>query len=57
MYVVIMQGTTGEFRTLYKSRKKAEQAAKNIILLGYEARVEKINKNVKEVKKWDAKHT
>lgn len=25
MYIVIMQGTTGEFRTPYKSRKKAEQ--------------------------------
>lgn len=43
MFVVIMQGTTGEFKTLYKSRKKAEKAAENIRGLGYEARVEKIN--------------
>jgi hypothetical protein len=41
MYIVIMQGITGEFRTPYKSKKKAEQAAENIRQLGYEAKVEK----------------
>jgi cell division protein FtsN len=36
-----MEGTTGEYKTEYKSKKKAERAAENIRLLGYNARVEK----------------
>lgn len=44
MYTVIMQGTTGEYKTDYKSKKKAEQAMENIKQLGYEAKIEKNKK-------------
>lgn len=38
-YIVIMYGTTGEYRTEYSSKAKAEKAADNIRGLGYEAEV------------------
>lgn len=38
-YYVIMHGTTGNFMTDYKSKKKAEQAAENMRLLGFDAEV------------------
>lgn len=43
-YTVIMYGTTGEYRTEYKSKVKAERAAANIRGLGYEAKVVKNEK-------------
>ena len=43
-YTVIMYGTTGEYRTEYKSKVKAERAAANIRGLGYEAKVIKNEK-------------
>lgn len=46
MYIVIMYGTTGEYKTEYKSKRKAEKALENIKLLGYEGRIEK--KDMKE---------
>ena len=38
-YIVVMYGTTGEYRTEYNSEAKAENAADNIRGLGYEAEV------------------
>jgi hypothetical protein len=38
-YIVVMYGTTGEYRTEYTSEAKAEKAADNIRGLGYEAEV------------------
>ncbi len=38
-YIVVMYGTTGEYRTEYSSEAKAEKAADNIRCLGYEAEV------------------
>lgn len=38
-YIVVMYGTTGEYRTEYSSEAKAEKAADNIRGLGYEAEV------------------
>jgi hypothetical protein len=36
-----MYGTTGEYKTEYKTKRKAEKALENIQLLGYEGRIEK----------------
>ncbi len=41
MYIITMHGTTGEYKQEYKSRKKAERAAENIRLLGYDVTIEK----------------
>jgi hypothetical protein len=46
-YIVVMYGTTGEYRTEYTSEAKAEKAADNIRGLGYDAEV--IKKDLKEV--------
>ena len=43
-YIVVMYGTTGEYRTEYNSEAKAENAAANIRGLGYEAKVIKNEK-------------
>lgn len=41
MYIVTMFGDTGEYKQEYKTKKKAEKAAKNIELLGYKTKIEK----------------
>ena len=39
MYIVIMHGATGDYKTEFKSKKKAEKHAENIRLLGYDVTI------------------
>ena len=39
MYTIIMHGTTGDYEQTYKTKKKAEKAAENIRLLGYDVTI------------------